>query len=1095
MRKTWVFLLTLAILLPAPPAFAQREDEDKPPELDSSLVSGLKLRNIGPALMSGRVIDIAVDPVRRSTWYVAMASGNVWKTENAGTTWSTIFDKYGSYSIGDVTVDPNNRFVVWVGTGENNSQRSVGYGDGVYKSLDGGRNFKNVGLKNSEHIGRILVDPRNSDIVFVAAQGPLWAPGGDRGLYKTTDGGETWTKVLEISENTGVTEVLFDPRNPDVMYAASYQRRRHVWTLLNGGPESGLYKSTDAGATWRKINKGLPKGDKGRIGLTISPIDPDVLYAIVEATGDKGGFYRSADGGENWKRMSDYMSSSPQYYNEIYADPHKFDRVYSLDTRMMVSEDGGKTFERLGEQWKHVDNHALEFDPDDPDHLIIGSDGGLYETWDRGKSYDFFANLPTTQFYKVAVSNDEPFYYVYGGTQDNNTQGGPSRTTNVHGIRNSDWFITVGGDGFDPAVDPEDPNIVYSQWQYGGLIRFDRRTGELIDIKPQPEQEGPPLRWNWDSALLISPHAASRIYYSAQILFQSDDRGDTWRAISPDLTRNMDRNRLEIMGRVWSVDAVAKNRSTSFYGTIVALTESPLVEGLLYVGTDDGLIQVTEDGGTNWRRIDKVGDVPEMTYVNDLETSLHDPNTVFAVFNNHKMGDFKPYVYRSTNRGGSWTSITGDLPERGSVSSIAQDLVNPNLLFVGTKFGVFFTVDGGGKWVQLKGDMPTIAIRDVELQRRENDLVLASFGRGFFILDDYTPLRQVSDAFAQANEAHIFPIKQAHMYIQRRTLGGGEKASQGASFYTAPNPPFGATFTYYLRDALKTERAQRQEREGKLAKAGEDTPYPPWDALKAEDREEDPAVTLIVRDAVGNVVRRITGKTGKGIHRATWDFRYPAYTPTRLTSGGGGFFGGGFGPMALPGTYTVSLEKRVNGVTTELVGPTEFVVEPLGMSSLGEVDRAALLDFQRQTGELQRAVMGASRAAGEAANRLKFIKRAIEESPNVDLALRDEARALELRLMDLQEALTGDRTLPRRNEPGMPGIQSRVQQIVRGHWGTTSAPTATHRRNYEIASSQFSEIVDDLRQLIEVDLVAFEGQLEAAGVPWTPGRGVPRWPR
>ncbi|UCF40689.1 MAG: glycosyl hydrolase [Gemmatimonadota bacterium] len=1093
MKKTWVFLLALVILLPARPAVAQEEEEDKPPELNSSLVSGLELRNIGPALMSGRVIDIAVDPVKRSTWYVAMASGNVWKTENAGTTWTTIFDKYGSYSIGDVTVDPNNRFVVWVGTGENNSQRSVGYGDGVYKSLDGGRSFKKVGLENSEHIGRIIVDPRNSDVVYVAAQGPLWAAGGDRGLYKTTDGGATWTRVLEISENTGVTEVLFDPRNPDVLYAASYQRRRHVWTLLNGGPESGLYKSTDAGATWRKINKGLPSGDKGRIGLTISPIDPDVLYAIVEATGEKGGFYRSADGGENWKRMSDYMSSSPQYYNEIYADPHKFDRVYSLDTRMMVSEDGGATFERLGEQWKHVDNHALEFDPDDPDHLIIGCDGGLYETWDRGKSYHFFANLPATQFYKVAVSTDTPFYYVYGGTQDNNTQGGPSRTTNVHGIRNSDWFITVGGDGFDPAVDPEDPNIVYSQWQYGGLIRFDRRTGEQIDIKPQEEKEGPPLRWNWDSALLISPHAASRVYFSAQIVFQSDDRGDTWRAISPDLTRNMDRNRLEIMGRVWSVDAVAKNRSTSFYGTVVALTESPLVEGLLYAGTDDGLIQVTEDGGANWRRIDRVGDVPEMTYVNDLEASLHDPNTVYAAFNNHKMGDFKPYVYMSTNRGRSWTSITGNLPQRGSVYTIAQDHVNPNLLFAGTEFGVFFTVNGGQKWVQLKGGMPTIAIRDIEIQRRENDLVLASFGRGFFILDDYTPLRELSDGFAQQREAHIFPVKRAWMYIEQRTLGGGEKASQGASFYTAPNPEFGATFTYYLRDALKTREAQRQEQEGKLAKAGQDTPYPAWEALKAEDREEDPAVTLIVRDEGGNVVRRIAGKTGKGIHRVTWDFRYPAYTPTRL--GGGGGFGGGDGPMALPGTYTVSLERRVNGVTTELVPATPFEVEPLGVASLGETDRAALLAFQKQTGELQRAVMGADRAADEAANRLRYIKKAIEESPNVDLALRDEARALELRLMDLQEALNGDPTRPQRNEPEIPGIMDRVQQIVRGHWSSTSAPTTTHRRNYEIASEQFGEIVDDLRQLIEVDLVAFEQQLEAAGVPWTPGRGVPRWPR
>ncbi|MEE8191559.1 MAG: hypothetical protein V3T74_02365 [Gemmatimonadales bacterium] len=1089
MKKIFLFLLTLAITCSvAAPVFAQDDDDDddKPPELDSALVSGLELRGIGPALMSGRIIDIAVDPVRRSTWYVAAASGNVWKTENAGTTWKPIFDKYGSYSIGSVAVDPNNRFVVWIGTGENNSQRSVGYGDGLYKSLDGGRSFEKVGLENSEHIAKILIDPRNSDVVYVAAQGPLWAPGGDRGLYKTTDGGETWEQVLAISENTGVTDVHFDPRNPDVLYAAAYQRRRHVWVLLNGGPESGIYKSTDAGATWRKINKGLPKGDKGRIGLAVSPIDPDVVYAIVEATGDKGGFFRSQDGGENWSRQSSYVSGSPQYYQEIYADPHKFDRIYSMDTRMMVSEDGGKTFERLGNQHKHVDDHALVFDPGDPDHLIIGCDGGVYETWDRGKSYDYKANLPITQFYKLAIDNDTPFYNVYGGTQDNATQGGPSRTTNVHGIRNSDWYITVGGDGFDPAVDPEDPNIVYSQWQYGGLIRYDRRTGERIDIRPQPDADGPPLRWNWDSALLISPHLHTRLYYGSQILFRSDDRGDSWRAISPDLTRNMDRNRLEIMGRVWSVDAVAKNRSTSFYGTIVAVSESPLVPDLLYVGTDDGLIQVSDDAGASWTRIERVGGVPDMSYVNDVEASVHDSNTVFAVFNNHKRGDFKPHVYRSTNRGRSWRDISGDLPERGSTYTIVQDHVNPDLLFVGTEFGIFFTVDGGENWIRLKGGIPTIAVRDLEIQRRENDLVAASFGRGFYILDDYTPLRELSDALVQ-QEAHLFPIKRALMYIQDRPMGGGDRASQGASFYTAPNPPFGATFTYYLRESLKTREAQRHGREAKLAKDSQDVFYPTWDELKAEDREEDPAVILTVRDAAGDVVRRIGGKTSKGIHRVTWDFRYPGFGPISLT-------GDGNGPLALPGTYTVSIDKRVDGVTTQLVPPTSFEVESLGMPSLPPADREAVLAFQRQTGELQRAVMGASRAAAEAAEHIEYIKRAIEVSPNVDADLRVEARSLELRLMDFREALTGDPTKGRHSEPEMPGIIGRVNTVVRGHWSTTSGPTQTHRRSYEIASEEFGAIVDDLRALIEVDLVALEQQLEAAGVPWTPGRGVPTWP-
>ena len=486
------------------------------------------------------------------------------------------------------------------------------------------------------------------------------------------------------------------------------------------------------------------------------------------------------------------------------------------------------------------------------------------------------------------------------------------------------------------------------------------------------------------------------------------------------------------------------------------------------------------------------GDVPDMSYVNDIEASVHDSNTVFAVFNNHKRGDFKPYVYKSTNRGRSWRDISGDLPERGSTYTMVQDHVNPDLLFVGTEFGIFFTVDGGEKWIRLKGGIPTIAVRDLEIQRRENDLVASSFGRGFYILDDYTPLRQLSDELV-LQAAHLFPIKRAWMYIQDRPMGGGGRASQGASFYTAPNPPFGATFTYYLRESLKSREALRHEREAKLAKDSQDVFYPTWDELKAEDREEDPAVVLTVRDESGNVVRRISGKTSKGIHRATWDFRYPGFGPVSLT-------GDGNGPLALPGTYTVSIDQRVDGVTTQLVPPASFDVEPLGMPSLPPADREAVLAFQRQTGELQRAVMGASRAAAEAAERVEYIKRAIEVSPNVDAGMRDEARSLELRLMgrviDLREALTGDPTKRRRSEPAMPGIMAtaRVNSVVYGHWSTTSGPTQTHRRSYEIASGEFGEVADDLRTLLEVDLVAFEQRLEAAGVPWTPGRGVPTWP-
>ncbi|MBM4089962.1 MAG: glycosyl hydrolase [Planctomycetes bacterium] len=1060
---------------------------DPSPGLNESVLSAMNLRGLGPALMSGRIIDIAVDPAHRHTWYVAAASGGVWKTTNAGTTWTPIFDNYGSYSIGCVAVDPRNRHVIWVGTGENNSQRSVGYGDGVYKSLDGGKSFQKVGLERSEHIGKILIHPKNSDTVYVAAQGPLWAPGGDRGLFKTADGGKTWECVLAISGDTGVSDVHFDPRDPNTLYATSYQRRRHVWTLINGGPECGIHKSTDGGKTWRKVNRGLPGVDLGRIGLAVSPINPDVVYALVEAAEGEGGVFKSTDRGETWSKQGNYECVSPQYYQELVADPHVFDRIYSMDVLMMVSDNGGKDFRPLGERWKHVDNHALIIDPEDENHLLIGCDGGLYETWDRGENYDFKANLPLTQFYKIAVDNAEPFYNIYGGTQDNATQGGPTRTNNVHGIRNSDWFITVFGDGFDPAVDPRDPNIVYSQWQYGGLVRFDRKSGTLVDIKPRTEQGGPALRWNWDSALLISPHLHTRLYFGSQILFRSDDRGDTWTAVSSDLTREIDRNKLKVMGRVWGVDTVAKNNSTSFYGSIVTISESPLVEGLLYVGTDDGLIQISEDGGKSWRKIERFEslDVPEFCFVSDLEASLHDPNTVYAALYNYKRGDFKPYVVMSPDRGRTWRSIAGNLPERGSTYTIVQDHVKPQLLFVGTEFGLFVTLDEGKKWIPLKNGLPTIAVRDLEIQRRENDLAVGTFGRGFYILDDYTPLRELSEELLR-KQAHVFPVKKGLMYVQANPLGGGEKAFQGSSFYTAPNPPLGATFTYYLKDSLTTRKDQRREKDRALAKDGKDVFYPSWEDLKAEDREEPPAVVLTVRDATGQVVRHLRGATSKGMHRITWNFRHTGFAPAPQS-------GDTDGPLAVPGKYTVSVATKVDGAMTELVGPTPFDVEPLGFSSLPEQDRQHVLEFQRKTGDLQRAVLGAYEVAQETARQLTFFKNVIATTPGVDPQWAAEARTLELRLKDLLERFTGDPTKPRRSEPAPPGILERVETAVLGHWSTTYGPTNTHRKSYDIAAAEFESVLGDLRTLVEQDVVALANKLESARAPWTPGRKIPNW--
>jgi photosystem II stability/assembly factor-like uncharacterized protein len=1103
MRRSLAVVLVLATLLALPASAAgtrapRARTASAPGSRADSLLkaetfSGLELRGIGPALNSGRIIDLAVHPSDRATWYVAVACGGVWKTTNAGITWKPIFDSQPSYSIGCVTVDPKNPLVVWVGTGENNSQRSVGFGDGVYKSEDGGRNWENVGLKASEHIGKIVLDPRDPSTVYVAAQGPLWADGGDRGLYKSTDGGKNWKKVLEISPRTGVSDLAYDPRNPDVLYAVSYQRRRHVWSLIDGGPESGIYKSTDAGATWKKLKNGLPKEDMGRIGLAVSPADPDVVYATIEAAGKAGGTFRSGDAGGNWEKVNDFVSGAAQYYQELIPDPKVVDRVYLMDTWMMVTQDGGRSWKKVGEKSKHVDNHALWIDPDDTDHLIAGCDGGLYDSFDRGANWRFFGNLPVTQFYKVCVDNAAPIYNVYGGTQDNNTLGGPCRTTTNHGILNQDWFVTTGGDGFQSQVDPEEPSIVYSESQYGVLIRYDRRTGEEMDIQPQPGPDGAPLRWNWDSPLLISPHLHTRLYFGANRLFRSDDRGDSWRVVSPDLTRQLDRNRLKMMGRVWSVDAVAKNASTSFYGNIVAIAESPVQEGLLFVGTDDGLLQISEDAGKSWRRIESFPGVPEMSYVSRVTPSPHDARTLYATFDNHKSGDFRPYVLKSTDLGRSWTSVAGNLPERGPVWVVVEDPVDRDLLFAGTEFGVYFTNDGGGKWVQLKGAFPTICVKDLAIQERENDLVVATFGRGFYVLDDYSPLRTVDGARLAQGDA-LFPVRPAWAYVERSPLGGPGKSQQGDAFFAAPNPPFGAVFTYYLRDEIKSRKAARRAKEQEVEKKGGDVFYPAWDELRAEAREEEPAILLTVTDADGNVVRRVTGPVTAGFHRVAWDLRYPASDPTSLAKPGelAPWERGPTGPLAAPGEYQVSLAKRVGGKVTALAGPVKFTVVTLGTSTLPTADRAANLVFERRVARLQRAVLGAVACAKEAQTRLDHLEKALEDTPAADAELADQARSIQSRLKDLQVALTGDDVVAARNEPVPPAVQDRVQQVVGGTWYATSAPTQTHRQAYDIAAAQFAPLLETLRTLVDVDLKQIEDRAESLGSPWTPGR-VPTW--
>jgi photosystem II stability/assembly factor-like uncharacterized protein len=1071
------------------------KDSEPADPMSSGTFGALKFRSVGPAVISGRVVSVAVNPHNKNQYYAGVASGGVWRTDNDGTTWVPVFDHEGSYSIGTVVLDPKHPNVVWVGTGENNSQRSVSYGDGVYRSEDSGKTWKHMGLKKSEHIARILIDPRDSNVIYVASQGPLWGPGGDRGLYKSTDGGKTWNAILTVSENTGVTDVVMDPSNPDVLFAATYQRRRHFFTLINGGPEAAIHKSLDGGKTWNKLSGGLPSLEMGRIGLAISPVNTNIVYAIIEAGEKKGGIYRSMDSGANWEKRNDY-NFGPMYYGTLFADPKREDRMYATGFLMQVSDDGGKTVRPIPAAHVHVDNHVLWVDPDDGNHMLLGNDGGLYTTRDGGASWRFMANLPTGQFYDVAVDNSKPFYFIYGGTQDNYSLGGPSRTRDIAGIVNQDWFVTQGGDGFRSLVDPEDPTTVYAEAQHGSIVRFDRTTGERFGIQPQEGKGEMPERWNWDTPFIISPHSHTRIYMAGNHVFRSDDRGNSWKMISPDLSRQLNRDAILVMGKIWGPDSVNKSVSTAFYGNVSVLAESPKKEGLLFAGTDDGLIQVTEDGGAHWQRVDNIPGVPTNAYVTRIVPSHFDDQVVYATIENHQNSDFKPYVVRSTDRGKTWTSISANLPENGPVWAFVEDSVNRDLLFVGNEYGIWFSVDGAKKWIQLKGGMPAVAVRDAVVQQRESDLVIATFGRSFYVLDDISPLRSVNRQMFQ-QDASLLPVRDTLLYLQSARLGGRGQAFLGDAFYEAQNPPYGATFTYYLKEKAKTLKETRQDAEKKAAKehgsAYPTLPYPTKDQLREEAEEQAPSVWLTIRDEAGNVVRQITGGNDKGLNRATWDLRYPATTlrsaereaePSEDERPSGGV-------LVMPGTYTVQLSRKVRDKWADLGQPQKFRVYTEAETGMKPETLAELHKFQQTVARLDRAASAAVGFGNEMNTRLAAINRALAQTPADTLPMRQESDALIRELNKVMIALRGDQALNALNEQTPTSIVGRIGEIEGGQRLSSSLPSATQREQYAIAASEFAEKLQQLKALY-ARYDALQQRVEHAGAPWTSGR-LPDW--
>ena len=1040
-------IFTILIFIGVSDVFSQKKEKT----IETSLFDNFQVRNIGPAKVSGRITKVIKDYSNTSTWYVSTASGNVWKTKNSGTTWIPIFENYGSYSIGTITMDPKNPNILWLGTGENNSQRSVGFGDGIYKSIDGGNSWVNMGLKTSEHIAKIIVDPKNSENIFVAAQGPLWRSGGQRGLYNSVDGGNTWKRILHVSDDTGISDVVMDHNDNNIMYASTYQRRRHFGILVAGGPEGGIFKSVDKGKTWKKLKNGLPGGDIGRIGLAISPQKSNVVYALITAKEKTKGFYRSDDYGETWSKMSDYQVVDSQYYVEIFPDPHQFDKVYSVDMRSYVTEDGGKTFERIPENKKHVDSHDILFDPNDPDYIMISCDGGIYESFDRMNTWRFIDNLPIIQLYRVGIDNQKPFYNVYGGTQDNDSFGGPSRTKNRSGIRNSDWFVTTGGDGFQVRVDPKNPDVLYTMSQYAGIMRYDKSNGEKIGIKPQPAEGEAALRWNWDAPLIISPHNSDRLYFAANFLYQSDDRGDSWKKISPDLTRNEDRNKMKVMGKVWSVDAIFKNVFTSPLGTIVALDESSLQQGLLVLGTDDGLVRISRDNGTSWEKHQNFPGVPQKAYVTDVITSKHDVNTIYVSFNYHKYGDFKPYLIVSKDGGRSWKSISSNIPENNFIWSIVEDHINPNLLFIGTEFGMYFSLDAGVSWTMFK-KVPTIPIRDLEIHKEEDDIVAASFGRGFYIVDDYSPIREYSKSIDNKT-AHLFSVKSTYQYV----VSTPEKTATGHNFFTSPNPPYGVKLSYYLGKSILSKYEERQNEESSKFSRGEVIDYPSAEKLEVESKEKSPKIFLTITDDEGKVVRRVSSKKNKGYHEMYWDLR----TFSMLNIDNENNYSG---PLVPPGEYRVHLEKFENNKLERLTESKSFNVIQIGSKSTQE-EREKLYLFQLNFDKLRSDVNKLIDEIDDAIIELDGkINSSLNSISNTNLEDINRKRG---DMMDLKMILTGTRSLNYADvfSGSPPAVQRRLGNMSWELYNTTSKPTKTHEMTYKISKSKYEEILKSFKEL------------------------------
>jgi len=1049
-------------------------------KLLDSISTSISFRSIGPAFMSGRVADIAVHPHNSNIWYVAHGSGGVWKTENSGTTWKAVFEQQNVYATGCLAIDQNNPHTIWLGTGENVGGRHIGFGDGIYRSTDDGKTWKNFGLSNSEHISKIIIHPKNSQIIWVACQGPLWSPGGDRGLFKSVDGGKTWVNKWKSNSWTGATDLLIDPRNPKVLYMASWQRHRTIAAYMGGGEGSGIYRSDDGGESWKAIKVGLPNSRIGKIGLAISPQNPDVLYAALELDRRTGAVFRSNNRGENWKKMSNTVSggTGPHYYQELYASPHQFDKIYLANVRMLVSDNGGKTFYPMNERFKHSDNHALIFNEHRPNYRLVGTDGGLYQSFDGEKTWSFVSNLPTLQYYKVAVDDKWPFYTIYGGTQDNNTHGGPARTDNIHGIRNSDWFVPLSGDGHQPAVEPSNPNIVYAQWQQGNLTRIDRSSGESTYIQPQNLEDGIPERYNWDAPVLISSHHSNRIYFASQHLWKSDNRGDSWIRISPDLTRNVERFNEPIMGKKQSFDNAWDVYAMSNFSTITSIAESPLDDQKLAVGTDDGLLQFTKNGGETWEKkaLREIQIIPPNCYVNDLKADLFDKHTFYVALDNHKEGDYKPYLLKTTDDGKTWSSLSENLPKKLLIWRIVQDHINKDLLFIGTEFGIYASIDGGKNWSKLTQGIPTIPIRDLAIQRKQNDLVAASFGRGFFVLDDYSVLREVGSKMIE-DKVYLGRPRNGLWYIPKKVMSFSVKGGQGDGFYHAKNPPYGVTFNYYVQDPIVSLKQKRKAKEKKFNH--QDISFPGWESLEKEHREQKSEYVLHISEEKGKTIRKIPLKSSlQGLHQTTWDMKHPSLSliDESTTGNPSGF-------LASPGRYCAQIFLSAKDTIEKIGDSVCFQLIRINKSHLSQKSIDIAVSEWRQVENINKEINLLYHKFEELSDLLDAIFQAFKSSSIHNVEIYQEMKVARTKLDSIEIELFGYKVKNSVGEKNNYSLRDRITVVNRGIMNSTYGLTEMQKKCLNIAQEILDETNHRLNLLMDLHVGPILKKLESSGAP------------